>query len=157
MKWLDNLIGRIYKKKPKVKPEDKVIINIIEKETRFVHSYKDLIVTKRTVKVNNFTYHLANKGMILEPTKEGFVQMYVFNEDEKEPYDFKNYNKRIPSRVINLLYKTETYRTWLQMENKNINIIIVIVGIATLIILAVYGWLNFGHGHLPNIPFIGGH
>jgi len=128
-----------------------VEINIIKKHTDFIESHREY-AEKGKVKIDGFTYKLKPEGMILEPTKDSFLPVYFFNEGNDIPYNFKNLNKRIPSRVINLLYNTDTYRTWLEMERKNINLILVIIGIATLIILGVYAWLNFGHGQLPKIP-----
>jgi hypothetical protein len=144
---------KFWGKKEKKNPELDVEINIIKKDTGFIESHK-LYAENRKVTIDNIIYNLKPDGMILEPTKDSFLPVYFFNEGVKEPYNFKNLNKRIPSRVINLLYNTDTYRTWLEMERKNINLILVIIGIATLIILAVYGWLNFAHGQLPKIPFI---
>jgi hypothetical protein len=144
---------KFWKKKEKISPMDDVEVNIIKKKTEFIESHR-VIAKDGKVTIDNFVYRLDPKGMILEPTKDSFLPLYFFNEGVAEPYNFKNLNKRIPSRVINLLYNTDTYRTWLEMERKNINLILVIIGIATIVILAIYGWLNFGHGHIPKIPFI---
>lgn len=149
----DKMNLRFWKKKEKLNPELNVEVNIVKKKTGFIESHR-VYAEGRKITIDGFIYELKPEGMILEPTKDSFLPVYFFNEDNREPYNFKNLNKRIPSRVINLLYNTDTYRTWLEMERKNINLILVIIGIASIVILAIYGWLNFGHGHLPKIPFI---
>jgi hypothetical protein len=135
-------------------PELDVEVNIIMKETGFIETHH-VFAKDNKFKYKDDTYVLDPKGLVLEPTKDSFKPFYVFKEGEKKPWDFSNKNKRIPSRVLTLLYNLDTYRILIVYESKNINLILVIIGLITLGVLAVYGWLNFGHGQLPKLPFIG--
>lgn len=139
-------------------PELNIQINLIRKDTGFIEEH-GVYATKNKFKIESiggFEYELKPYGLVLEPTKDSFKPFYVFKEDEKHPMDFSNKNKRIPSRVLTLLYNLDTYRILIQYESKNINLILVIIGVITLVVLAIYGWLNFGHGQLPKIPFLNG-
>jgi hypothetical protein len=102
------------------------------------------------------TYRLEPQGLVLEPMKDGFRPLYVFKEGDPKPYDFTNHSKLVPARVLTLLYNLDTYRILIQMERKNLNLILVILGVATIIVLGIYAWLNYGHGQLPDIPFLSG-
>jgi hypothetical protein len=103
-------------------------------------------------------YKLKPKGLNLIPFKDTFVAHYLFKKGESEPYDFTNKNKRIPARVLTILYNLDAYRILICPERKNLNLILVIVGIVTLVVLGIYAWLNYGHGALPNLGhLVGGH
>jgi hypothetical protein len=139
-------------------PELNIQVNLIRKDTGFIEEHS-IYATKNKFKiesVSDFEYELKPSGLVLEPTKDSFKPFYVFKEGEKYPMDFSNKNKRIPSRVLTLLYNLDTYRILIVYESKNINLILVIIGVITLVVLAIYGWLNFGHGQLPKIPFLNG-
>jgi hypothetical protein len=154
---LSRLLKRFKKNKEEINPELDIRVDIIRKDSEIIDHYKIYAKDRKfSVDGDKTVYKLKPKGMMLEPTKASFNPMYVYKEGDPEPYDFHNYNKRIPSRVINLLYNTDTYRTWLEMERKNLNLILVIIGVATLVVLGIYAWLNYGHGQIPNIPFISG-
>jgi len=141
-------------KEIKEHPELNIEVNILMKDG-FIET-TSVFAKDKTFKHGKTTYKLDPKGLILEPTKDSFKPFYFFKEGDSKPWDFTNKNKRIPSRVLTLLYNLDTYRILIVYESKNINLILVIIGIITLIILVAYGWLNFGHGELPPLPFIGG-
>jgi hypothetical protein len=136
-------------------PELDIDVNIMEKNTNIIRSMS-VYAEGNKFKYDGTTYKLNPKRMILQPTKDSFRPFYMFKEGNPNPIDFENKNKRIPSRVLTLLYNLDTYRILIVYENKNLNLILVIIGVITLILLVVYGWLNFLHGQLPNIPFING-
>jgi hypothetical protein len=135
-------------------PELNIDVNILMQDG-FIET-TSVFAKDKKFKYKDDTYELDPKGLILEPTKDSFKPFYFFLEGIKKPWDFTNKNKRIPSRVLTLLYNLDTYRILIVYESKNINLILVIIGIITLVLLAIYGWLNFLHGALPPLPFIGG-
>lgn len=92
------------------------------------------------------TYELDPIGMNLQPTNKGMIPSYLFIKGKKKPYDFTNTNKRIPSRIVKLLYNPDTYKILIQPEHKNLNLILVIIGVVTLIVLCVYAWFNYFNG-----------
>lgn len=91
-------------------------------------------------------YELDPIGMNLQPTNKGVIPSYLFIKGNKKPYDFTNKNERVPSRIVKLLYNPNTYKILIQPERKNLNLILVIIGVVTLIVLCVYAWLNYGNG-----------
>lgn len=121
-------------------------INIIEDKTEMIKTFYTY-AKDREFKYNDVTYKLEPEGMNLIPSGDSFIPLYVFNENMIEPVSFKNMNERIPGRVLTLLYNLDTYRILIQMEFKKLNFILVIIGIATLIILFVYGYV-----HLTDLP-----
>lgn len=131
-------------------PELYVEINILNTESNIVES-EYIYATESKIKKNGFTYKLDPTGMNLQPTTKGFVPSYFFIMNKSKPYDFTNMNERVPSRIITLLYNLDTYRVLIQPERKNINLILVIIGILTLICLGIYAWINYGHGQIPDL------
>jgi len=101
---------------------------------------------ERTYTNNKFIYDLDPIGMNLQPTNKGIIPSYLFIKNKTKPYDFTNKNKNIPSRIVKLLYNPDTYKILIQPEHKNLNLILVIIGVVTLIVLGVYGWFNYGNG-----------
>jgi hypothetical protein len=97
-------------------------------------------------------YNIKPYGLNLLPLADNFIPVYTFIKGKPNPYDFKDKNKHVPSRIVTLLYDADTYKMFIVPEHKNLNLVLVIIGIATIIILAVYAWLNYGGGE---IPFIG--
>jgi len=123
-------------------------INIIEKKTEMIQTFYTFAKDREFVH-NNFIYKLEPEGMNLIPTGDSFIPLYVFNEGSTNPVDFKNMNERIPGRVLTLLYNLDTYRILIQMEFKKLNLILVIIGIATLIILFAYGYIHLTDAPIP--------
>jgi hypothetical protein len=140
------------KKDIKEHPELYIEVDIIKETTGMIESHI-IYATERKFKLDGSTYNLKPYGLILEPMHDNFLPLYVFKEKNPLPIDFTNKNKRVPGRVLTLLYNLDTYRILIQMERKNLNLILVILGVVTIVILAIYGWLNYGHGQLPKLPF----
>jgi hypothetical protein len=138
------------KKEIREHPELYIKVKIIKDITGMIESHY-IYASERKFKLGNTTYKLKPYGLILEPMHDNFLPMYIFKEGKEYPIDFTNKNKRIPARVLTLLYNLDTYRILIQMERKNLNLILVIIGIVTIGILAVYGWLNYGHGQIPKL------
>ena len=134
-------------------PELYIKLKIIQENTGMIQSHY-IYAKERQFKHEGTTYKLKPYGLQLEPMHDNFLPFYMFKEKNENPIDFTNRNKKVPARVLTLLYNLDTYRILIQMERKNLNLILVIIGVATIIILAVYGWLNFGHGQIPKIPFL---
>lgn len=101
-------------------------------------------------------YRLKPKGLNLIQHGDGFVSHYLFIKNKEEPYDFTNKNKRIPARVLTILYNLDAYRILIQPERKNLNLILVIIGIITLIVLSVYAYINYCGGEIPSLTGIVG-
>lgn len=121
-------------------------INIIEDKTEMIKTFYTF-AKDRSFEFNYCIYELKPEGMNLIPTGDSFIPLYVFIEGKKDPVDFKNINEKIPGRVLTLLYNLDTYRILIQMEFKKLNLILVLIGIATLIILFVYGYI-----HMTDLP-----
>jgi len=125
-------------------------INIVEKKTGMIRSFITYAKDQRFT-YENFNYELQPEGMNLIPIKNSFCPLYVFLEKHKNPVDFKNKNKHVPGRVLSLLYDLDTYRILIQMEFKKLNMILVILGIVSIIVLAVYGYINFTDMPIPGV------
>jgi hypothetical protein len=136
-------------------PELYVEVTVYNPKTNILYS-EYIYSTERKYIRDNFTYELDPIGMNLQPTNKGVIPSYVFIEENKKPYDFTNKNKRIPSRIVKLLYNPDTYKILIQPDRKNLNLILVIIGVVTLIVLGVYAWLNYGHGQIPDFSHIFG-
>lgn len=122
-------------------------INIFIENTNFIETF--YTNEKKVFKYNNKDYNLEPYGMILVPLKNGFRPVYYFKENHNKPIDFTNKNKNIPARVISLLYNFDTYRILIEKEFKKMNLILVILSIVILVILCVYGYVNFTNLPIP--------
>jgi len=162
---------KLFKNKPKEKtikteiisskqikdhPELYVEITIYNPTSNILYSEYIYAKEHKYIK-DKFTYDLDPIGMNLQPTNKGVMPSYLFVKGNKKPYDFTNKNQRIPSRIVKLLYNPDTYKILIQPDRKNLNLILVIIGVVTLIVLGVYAWLNYGHGQIPDFSaFTGG-
>lgn len=119
----------------KENPENYMQVNIIKKNDMIETFYKYL--EKKTFTYWGKEYQLESEGIILLPRKGYFIPAIFFREGHKNPIIFVNKNKGIPSRAMTLLYDLRLYRALIKLEEKNINIILIILNIVTLILLSV--------------------
>jgi hypothetical protein len=126
-------------------PELYVEVTIYDPDANMLSS-EYIYAKEQKYKQGKTEYELDPVGMNLQPTSKGVMPSYLFIKDHKKPYDFTNKNQRIPSRIVKLLYNPDTYKILIQPDHKNLNLILVIIGVVTLIILGLYGWFNYGNG-----------
>lgn len=119
----------------KENPENYMQVNIIKKNKMIETFYK--YINKKTFTYWSKDYDIDSKGIILLPRKGYFIPAIFFREGHKNPVIFDNKNKGIPSRAMTLLYDLRLYRALIKLEEKNINIILIILNIVTLILLSV--------------------
>ena len=137
-------------------PELNVEIMILDRKTNIIEITHKFAKGKK-FEYDDFKYKLTPTGLNLIPHKEGFVAHYLFIKDKEDPYNFTNMNKLIPARVLTILYNMDAYRILIQPEHKNLNLILVIIGVITLVVLAIYAWLNYGGGYIPTVgPIVNG-
>lgn len=139
-------------------PELNVEIMVLDRKTNIIE------ITRKFAKGKKFTmpddeckYKLTPTGLNLIPHKGGFVAHYLFVKGKEDPYNFTNMNKLIPARVLTILYNMDAYRILIQPEHKNLNLILVIIGVITLAVLGIYAWLNYGNGYVPTLGPLVGH
>lgn len=135
----------ITQKMIKQHPELYVEVTIYDPASNMLESEYIYASEHRYVK-DKKTYELDPIGMNLQPTNKGIIPSYVFIKNHRKPYDFTNKNQRIPSRIVKLLYNPDTYKILIQPEHKNLNLILVIIGVVTLIVLGLFAWFNYGNG-----------
>jgi hypothetical protein len=136
---------KITQKMIKQNPELYVEVTIYNPKSNMLFS-EYIYATERKYVKDDDTYELDPIGMNLQPTTKGMIPSYVFIKGTKKPYDFTNKNLRIPSRIVKLLYNPDTYKILISPEHKNLNLILVIIGIVTLIVLGLFAWFNYGNG-----------
>lgn len=137
-------------------PELNVEIMVLDRKTNIIEITRKFAKGKK-FKHGDFEYKLTPTGLNLIPHKDGFVAHYLFVKNREDPYNFTNMNKLIPARVLTILYNMDAYRILIQPEHKNLNLILVIIGVITLVVLAIYAWLNYGNGYVPSFGPLVGH
>jgi len=152
---LDRYDKKTLNKMIRENPELYIEVNIITKEhgiikTDYVFA-KDRKFEHTGSDGKTTTYQLQPSGLVLNPMKGSFLPAYYFKEGNSGPISFANKNKRVPGRIISLLYNFDTYRMLIQVEIKKLNLILVILNVATLITLFIYAWGNWGHWQIPKI------
>ena len=97
-------------------------------------------------KHNDFTYNVDNEKAFLYPTDKGYIPVLYYREKEKNPLDFKDKNKGIPSRALHLLWNHSLYSVIVTYESDRTNKLIIIIMLAGLIMFGLRMYLAYGGG-----------
>jgi len=121
-------------------PEQYIEINMIRKR-RVVDTFF-IFAEKKSFKYRNLVYAIDEDIVYLIPKRGGyFVATCYYKEGRKSPVNFKQTNKGITGKAMTLLYKQKLYQSLLHIEKNSLNIIIVILLIATMVMFAIGVWL----------------
>lgn len=146
MKKDDEKIKEISIEKIQANPDKYIEINII-KENRIIdtfHVYAD----EYKFKYKKLTYNVKSKSVILLPKHDYFIPCAYYREGIKNPISFENKNKGVPSRILTLLYDLRLYKMLIQLENKNINIILIALCIIELVAFGLLTYTLYNTGVL---------
>lgn len=116
-------------------PEKYLEVNMVGNKNNIIvtfHRYID----DNTFKYKSKTYNVKADGIVLIPKRGYFSPTIFYKEGKSNPINFENTNKGIPSRALTLLYDLRLYRTLIQIDKKNVNLILIILNIVSLIMLS---------------------
>lgn len=127
-------------------PEKYLEINIIKVDKfRMVETiYK--YVKDESFKYDEKDYNIDSKCIFLTPYKKSFIPTSFYIEGHKEPLEFVNENKHIPCNALSLLWKYKLYKVLMQLEEKNINFILIVLLIASMVMYGVGLYFKYGGG-----------
>ena len=119
-------------------PDRYIEVNIL-KENRIIDTFY-VYANEYKFKYNNFTYIVKSKSILLLPKHDYFIPTIYYKENIKNPVSFENKNKGVPSRILTLLYDLRLYKMLIQLEQKNINIILIALCVVSL---CAFGMLTY--------------
>jgi len=120
---------------------DSIEVNILS-EDKILHS-QTIDTENDTFILEKFEYHLDMKKVFLYPSKNGFFPVLFYKNKNKEPLEFKNKNKGIPSRALHLLWNHRLYKVLVELENDKTNLIIIILLIANIVAFGIRMYLLY--------------
>lgn len=127
-------------------PEKYLEINIIKKDKfRMVDTiYK--YIKDETFKYGEpeKEYNIDSKCIFLTPYKKSFMPTSFYIEGHKKPLEFVNNNKNIPCNALSLLWKYKLYKVLMELEEKNINFILIVLLIASMVMYGVSLYFKYG-------------
>lgn len=119
-------------------------INIIDKNDIVYTIYRPF--KDKTFKYKNITYNVDNEKSFLFPTESGYIPVLYYNENKKDPIDFKDKNKGIPARALHLLWNHSLYSVIVTYESDRTNKLIIIILLAGLILFGIRMYFAYGSG-----------
>ena len=128
--------------KKEKEPLKELEINILSK-FKEVNSFK-VDLHKKTFMHDGKKYNINTECIYLIPFKETFIPSAYYKENHKEPLQFKNENKGIPSRALHLLWNHTLYRVLVALENDKTNLFVVILLVMNLVINGIALYLKYG-------------
>ena len=127
-------------------PEKYLEINIIKKDNfRMVETIYEFIEEKKFTYDSN-DYVIDSKCIFIIPNGKSFLQTSYYIEGVKKPLDFANKNEGIPCNALSLLWNYRLYKALMQLEEKNINFILIILLLASMVLYGVGLYLTYGGG-----------
>lgn len=125
-------------------PEKYLEINIIKLDKfRMVDTFYKNIKDKE-FKYDGKKYTVDSKCIFLTIFKKSFIPTSYYIEGCTTPLEFKNENKHIPCNALSLLWKYKLYKVLMQLEEKNINFILIVLLIASMIMYGVSLYFRYG-------------
>ena len=127
-------------------PEKYIEINIIKKDNfRMVETIYEFIEEKKFTH-DKIDYIIDSKCIFIIPNNKSFLQTSYYIEGVKEPLHFNNDNVGIPCNALSLLWKYKLYKTLMELDEKNINFILIILLLASMIMYGIGMYFNYGGG-----------
>lgn len=127
-------------------PEKYLEINIIKKDKfRMVETIYEFI-SEKEFEYEGKKYIIDSKCIFIIPNKKGFLQTSYYIEGNENPLDFSNKNVGIPCNALSLLWKYKLYKTLMELDEKNINFILIILLLASMAMFGVSMYLQYNGG-----------
>lgn len=127
-------------------PEKYLEINIIKKDKfRMIETIYEFI-DKKKFKHDGNDYIIDSKCIFIIPTSKSFLQTSYYIEGNENPLDFSNKNIGIPCNALSLLWKYKLYKTLMELDEKNLNWILIILLIASMVMYGVGLYFNYNGG-----------
>ena len=125
-------------------PDRYLEVNILKKN-RIIDTFY-VYADKYKFKYNDVTYNVRSKAIILLPKHDYFIPAIYYKEGVTNPVSFENKNKGVPSRILTLLYDLRLYKMLIQLERKNINIILIVLCIISLVAFGMLTYALYNNG-----------
>lgn len=127
-------------------PEKYLEINIIKKDKfRMVETIYEFIDSKG-FKYDGKDYDIDSKCIFIIPSNKSFLQTSYYIEGNPLPLDFSNRNMGIPCNALSLLWKYKLYKHLMELEEKNINFILIIILLASIVMYGVGLYFHYNGG-----------
>lgn len=127
-------------------PEKYLEINIIKKDKfRMVETIYEFIDNKE-FEYDGKKYNIDSKCIFIIPSSKSFLQTSYYVEGNPSPLDFSNKNSGIPCNALSLLWKYKLYKTLMELEEKNINFILIVLLLASMVMYGVGLYFHYNGG-----------
>lgn len=127
-------------------PEKYLEINIVRKDKfRMVETIYEFIDNK-TFDYKDKEYNIDSKCIFIIPNNKSFLQTSYYVEGNPNPLDFSNKNVGIPCNALSLLWKYKLYKTLMELDEKNINFILIILLLASMVMYGVGLYFHYNGG-----------
>lgn len=127
-------------------PEKYLEINIIKKDKfRMVETIYEFI-DKKGFEYDGKKYNIDSKCIFIIPNNKSFLQTSYYVEGNPSPLDFSNRNVGIPCNALSLLWKYKLYKHLMELEEKNINFILIILLLASMVLYGVGLYFHYNGG-----------
>ena len=125
-------------------PEKYIEINIIKKD-----NFRMVDTIYKFINEKNFTYEdkeyaIDSKCIFIIPSRKSFLQSSYYIEGIGKPLDFVNKNVGIPCNALSLLWNYRLYKALMQLDEKNINFVLIILLLASMIMYGVGLYFHYG-------------
>lgn len=126
-------------------PEKHLEINIIKRDKfRMVETFYQFVSKEKTFKHDSVEYDIDSKAIFLVPCKKSFMPTSYYIEGCKKPLEFTNMNRGIPCNALSLLWKYKLYKVLMELEEKNLNFILIVILLASMIMYGVSMYFQYG-------------
>ena len=96
------------------------------------------------ITTENGKYNIDSKAIFLVPCKKSFMPTSYYIEGCKKPLEFTNMNRGIPCNALSLLWKYKLYKVLMELEEKNLNFILIVILLASMIMYGVSMYFQYG-------------
>lgn len=129
-------------------PEKYLEINIIHKDNFRLVETVYAFVKDKEFEHGGKKYNIDSKAIFIIPSKKSFVQTSYYIEGNPKPILFDEKNKGIPCNALSLLWNYKLYSILMDIDKKELNWILIILLIASLVAYAFGLYYHYTGGNL---------